>query len=356
MPPRHRDPETDIPIDPVHLAESATAIQAAPGPPPKSKASSWPLQDEKALLAFLLERVAEAGDGCNFTKVTWTAAAVVLNQQITKGGPKTGDSCKSKYQKLKALFLLVRDIINNSGWAWDDTRGACIGPANEGTWEAWVVKNPKAEPFRNAGWCHLDAFRTLMPEAAPRGTHVFRAQVTPPQRLFPRSQLDQDDDPYEWGNSDDENEGLKEKNSDSSDEDTDKENELPANTPKMPATSRKRTAATPASATGTAKKARVSGAAALQDIAGQALDFNAILRDAFGPTAPAGTTNVPPTPVRLQKAIKRAQKLETWMEKEQLVSLLEVLEEKRGAINVYDSLDDEELRIRWVKRKVGITT
>lgn len=65
---------------------------------------------------------------------------------------------------------------------------------------------------------------------------------------------------------------------------------------------------------------------------------------------------MPPTPVRLQNAIKRARTLETWMEKGKLVSLLEVLEASKSAVDVYESLeDDDELRILWVKRKVGIT-
>jgi hypothetical protein len=44
------------------------------------------------------------------------------------------------------------------------------------------------------------------------------------------------------------------------------------------------------------------------------------------------------------------------MEKGKLVSLLEVLEASKSAVDVYESLeDDDELRILWVKRKVGIT-
>jgi hypothetical protein len=121
--------------------------------------------------------------------------------------------------------------------------------------------------------------------------------------------------------------------------------------------SRKRTAA--AHATGTAKKPRVSGgAAALTDIAGQFTDFNDIIRVAFGGPGPSNSTSIdmPPTPVRLQNAIKRARTLETWMEKGKLVSLLEVLEASKSAVDVYESLeDDDELRILWVKRKVGIT-
>ncbi|KAF8148122.1 hypothetical protein K438DRAFT_1779720 [Mycena galopus ATCC 62051] len=349
MPPRRTSAWDDILIDPALLAESATAHQ--PPTPAVPKNSAWTAADETKLLDFLAQEAAAAGDGANFKAPTYTSAAALLNQSITKGGPKTADSCKSKYQKLKGIYQVVCDIIGNSGWAWDDVRGACIGPANEGTWDAWVEKNPKAAPFRNAGWMHLDTFRTLIPDAVPRGTHVFRPHIAPSQPVSQPSQ-DDDEEPYpDWPPSDGENdvphESAHEKpESDSEDE---KENQL---APKTPAVSRKRPAETPG--TSVAKKARVSGgAAALQDIAGQALDFNTIFRDAFAPQA--SKNNVPPTPVHLKKAIDQVKKLERWLDNLRLITLIDVLENSKNAIDAYNSLlDDEELRVLWVKRKVGI--
>jgi len=215
-----------------------------------------------------------------------------------------------------------------------------------------VVKHPKAAPFRNAGWVHLEAFKTLMPQSTPRGNHVFRSHRAPPQATFPfHEDDDYDGHSQQWDlEKSDEEDGDKGEDDLGSSEKENDENEVPPRTP-GPAT-RKRSAAAPA--TGTAKKPRTSGGvAALQDIADQALDFNTIFRGAFGTSA--SNTDMPPTPIRLQKAIKRAQKLEKWMDKKQLVSLLEVLEGSKNAVDVYDSLDDEELRVLWVKRKVGIT-
>jgi len=37
-----------------------------------------------------------------------------------------------------------------------------------------VAKHPAAQPFRNAGWVHLDEFDSLAPSSA-KGSHVFRA-------------------------------------------------------------------------------------------------------------------------------------------------------------------------------------
>ncbi|KAJ7138728.1 hypothetical protein C8R43DRAFT_1131894 [Mycena crocata] len=218
--------------------------------------------------------------------------------------------------------------------------GACIGPANKGIWAAWVKKKPKtAEHFRNTGWAHLEAFRTLKPRSAPRGNHVFRPQVVPPQDV---TQPDDEDDyngqSQAWDLENDNSGSAGGGDRDDSDDGSAK---------------RKRPAAV--SAGGTVKKANTSGALAFQDIAMQALDFNGIIRDTFGPSSSNTDLELLPTPVRLQKVIKCAQKLETWMGREQLVSLLEVLEASKSAVDVYDSLDNEDLWIWWVKRKVGIT-
>lgn len=116
-------------------------------------------------------------------------------------------------------------IINNSGWAWDDDRGACIGVAQEGSWVEWVKKNPKAAPFRNAGWCHLEAFKTLMPEAAPRGNHVFRTGFSAQTVLPP--QLDDDDMNWDYEKEGADAGGDKSTLSgDESDKENDKEDEV----------------------------------------------------------------------------------------------------------------------------------
>ncbi|KAJ6598575.1 hypothetical protein B0H10DRAFT_1747901, partial [Mycena sp. CBHHK59/15] len=127
--------------------------------------ASWTVPDETELVESLVDAVAAAGDGTNFTAKTWTAAAACVNKILAKGAPKTGESCKSKYQKLKALYVVVCNMIKNSWWTWIDEGGVCIGVTNEGTWDAWVEKHPKGMLFRNVGWIHLHAFCRLIPEA-----------------------------------------------------------------------------------------------------------------------------------------------------------------------------------------------
>ena len=68
----------------------------------------------------------------------------------------------------------MKAIRGNSGWSWDDEKGADITPEKKGTWDDYVAKHPAAQPFRNSGWVHLDAFDCLAPSSA-KGNHVFRA-------------------------------------------------------------------------------------------------------------------------------------------------------------------------------------
>jgi hypothetical protein len=57
----------------------------------------WSTEDETALIEFLIERKAEAGDGANFKQSVWNAAAEEMVKHTTKGPPKSADSCKTKW-------------------------------------------------------------------------------------------------------------------------------------------------------------------------------------------------------------------------------------------------------------------
>lgn len=60
-------------------------------------AASWTAQDETRLLDFLIMHAASAGDGGNFKRATFTAAAVYVNEKRVRGGPKTAKSCQNKW-------------------------------------------------------------------------------------------------------------------------------------------------------------------------------------------------------------------------------------------------------------------
>ena len=72
----------------------------------------WPTSDEAALINFLVEHKAEAGDGFSFKGATWNAAAVHMVAYTARGDPKTDHVCKNKWARVCAgdfisLFVLT---------------------------------------------------------------------------------------------------------------------------------------------------------------------------------------------------------------------------------------------------------
>ena len=63
--------------------------------------SIWTTEDKTHLVQFLVDRRAEAGDGANFKMTVWNAAGEELSKHVTKGGPKTATSCKSKWDRVR---------------------------------------------------------------------------------------------------------------------------------------------------------------------------------------------------------------------------------------------------------------
>lgn len=66
----------------------------------ESTRSIWVTSDETRLIVFLQEHISEAGDGGNFKKATWTAAAAHMAATTTKGGTKNHLACKNKWARV----------------------------------------------------------------------------------------------------------------------------------------------------------------------------------------------------------------------------------------------------------------
>ena len=70
----------------------------------------WTDADELALINFLVDHKAEAGDGGSFKADVWNAAAAEMLKHTTKGGIKVAAKCKAKYVTVSMcpLFKLWR--------------------------------------------------------------------------------------------------------------------------------------------------------------------------------------------------------------------------------------------------------
>ncbi|KAJ7098907.1 hypothetical protein C8R44DRAFT_888751 [Mycena epipterygia] len=287
---------------------------------PTSGNAIWTHTDCVTFIQHLAAHKAEAGDGGNFKMVTFNGAVVVVNQVRTKGGPKNGKSCASKYAALKKLNQIVEHIKRMSGWSWDSKKGVDVSPATQGTWDAYIAKVPDAARFKNKGWPYSDLFLPLLPVTA-KGNHVFRPALASESQDRPAIASDGQEDSQdgynapspEWdlddfdkdlggGHSANGGEGGSGAGEGGSrghdgDEDEDEEDTLAVSS-SSPFIGGKRRAAQPSGRQ--PKKTRLSaGGQALQDLATAATDFNGLMGNflqAFSTPEPAATAANPATP------------------------------------------------------------
>ncbi|KAF8160419.1 hypothetical protein BJ912DRAFT_936010 [Pholiota molesta] len=133
----------------------------------------WSAADTSELLDYLWSQRATLGDGSSFKAHVWTEAAKRVNAvQSNKGVEKNDKSCKNKWARLKDIFHIVEKIKAQSGFKWDDERGADIDESTAEVWEAYEKKNKDSHPFRNKGWIWWSKVEPLMP-SAPRGANIF---------------------------------------------------------------------------------------------------------------------------------------------------------------------------------------
>jgi hypothetical protein len=144
----------------------------------------WTKTDEDALIDYLEALGPTAGDGGNFKSFIWNGASTTLAPLVSRGGPKTANSCKYKWgnvhMSLIAIFVSIqtlhqlKKIYAVIRVTWDDETGTSIDYTTADSWDAYVVQHKDAKPFHNAGWVHLGKVLHIMPSAT-HGTNVFQA-------------------------------------------------------------------------------------------------------------------------------------------------------------------------------------
>jgi hypothetical protein len=158
---------------------------------PKEEWAVWSEEELSTYLQFLFQHRSEMGDGSNFKKKTFSAAAEHMEQSgRASGGEKDWEACRSKWQKVcgniilfqsfllmfpkvKKIYEVIGDIKAHTGWTWSNETGASITVMNSDSWVNFLKKHPLAKPFRNAGWPYLDTMEEIMPYKA-KGSLVFR--------------------------------------------------------------------------------------------------------------------------------------------------------------------------------------
>ncbi|KAJ3533577.1 hypothetical protein NMY22_g7274 [Coprinellus aureogranulatus] len=325
-----------------------------PAPTPVSQLpatgnASWTFADIVLLIAELLKRKAQAGDGGSFKKPTWTEVAVVLEAARTVGGPKDWKSCKNKWNTLRTIFRHVEAAMDHSGWVWVHGKGANITGDQKHAWEVFLKTHKEAAPFRNKDWEHYDAMAEIMPSAT-LGKHVFApgsggAQPAPFGVEEGEVQVEQSDEDAEV-------EPIVEPTdppttSDDPSIDLTSSPTIVARTPAAITASRKRERTAPS--TPTAKRTKMTGSAAA---------INGLTKsiDTFGDKVCAALAMDPElrTPHRRKQALAQCQK-ETWLSLSDRLLLYDILEGDVKAVDAYAMIDpeDREFREEWILRKLN---
>ncbi|KAF8060684.1 hypothetical protein FPV67DRAFT_1673535 [Lyophyllum atratum] len=324
------------------------------------KNAIWTEADETALLSFLWEKKAEAGDGGNFKKTTWKAAEVFMAGLFTgEGGPKTANSRKGKYARLRDTCLVIVDIKAQSGFSWDDELGASIGPHNLTVWEAYVTRKPPARNFANSGWVHFHDVHRLLPSRA-RGMNVFRPSQSQPeapndaaaagasQDVDGVSQETLERPISNWSPTPSPERELQARQP-TPPPDQPVSPQAPLVLPFTPAPLKRKESALSASSTHGQKQPRLSGAVGLHGIAAGFADFNETFRASVSGTRPG----VESTPTRKKMAMEKLMLNEKHLTEDESLCLIDLFQDNVSAADTYLTIEaNEPLRKKWVAKRL----
>ncbi|KAI6108123.1 hypothetical protein F5141DRAFT_1005314 [Pisolithus sp. B1] len=106
---------------------------------PRKIPAKWTEEEECALVLFLQENAAAAGDGLNFSKRYFNSASQHLKDKFPNqcGGKKTGNTCSPKWTSLKEEYFAVVDLKKASGFMWNDEHGAGMS-SHDTVWKEYV--------------------------------------------------------------------------------------------------------------------------------------------------------------------------------------------------------------------------
>ncbi|KAG1843751.1 hypothetical protein F4604DRAFT_1525893, partial [Suillus subluteus] len=138
--------------------------------------AQWNARETDLLLAVLLSKVSEAGNGNGFKPTTFNAVATALDQAdlLTAGPPKTAKCCKTKW--LLQMYGHIETYHGLSGVHWDNERGAGIeGEAAWAVWNSYVQSSISTltyityqarnlmRQYHNTGWPFYSQVQAILP-------------------------------------------------------------------------------------------------------------------------------------------------------------------------------------------------
>ncbi|XP_031255410.1 uncharacterized protein LOC116113397 isoform X3 [Pistacia vera] len=113
----------------------------------------WTAAMEHYFIDLMLDQLHRGNRlGHTFNKQAWTDMMTLLNAKF--GTRYDRDTLKSHYSILWKQYNDVKNLLEQNGFYWDDTRKMVI--ADEHVWDAYIKANPDVQAFRNRALTYFD--------------------------------------------------------------------------------------------------------------------------------------------------------------------------------------------------------
>ncbi|KAM5550510.1 hypothetical protein ABKV19_027590 [Rosa sericea] len=122
----------------------------------------WTSFEEESLLN-VLEGIVAGGQRCDtgsFKSGTLIKIENALNLLCPNSNLKASPHIESKLKKLKKDYSIIYDMMNKSGFAWNDIK-KCIEVDSNEVWDTYVQHNKKAKGWRNKKYPLFDRLATI---------------------------------------------------------------------------------------------------------------------------------------------------------------------------------------------------
>ncbi|XP_061989553.1 uncharacterized protein LOC133708095 isoform X4 [Rosa rugosa] len=122
----------------------------------------WTSFEEESLLN-VLDGIIAGGQRCDtgsFKSGTLIKIENALNLLCPNSNLKASPHIESKLKKLKKDYSIIYDMMNKSGFAWNDIK-KCIEVDSNEVWETYLQHNKKAKGWRNKKYPLFDRLATI---------------------------------------------------------------------------------------------------------------------------------------------------------------------------------------------------
>ncbi|KAI4357306.1 hypothetical protein L6164_001265 [Bauhinia variegata] len=117
----------------------------------------WSNQEDEALLDILIE-AANQGQRCDngqFKAHTLKMAEAKMEEKFPRCGIKVKPHIESAMKRLRTIYAIVYDMLNQSGFGWNDETKMIIVDSDD-VWNEYIKSHPSAKDYRNAQILLLD--------------------------------------------------------------------------------------------------------------------------------------------------------------------------------------------------------